>query len=112
MNVKVETTNDPSNYRRCAEPFADAEHANEALAAFFADVKAAREKHRIADIAVLVEVSHMLDGEEVRGSASSFHGDSARVLPMLAREFGAAQQRHEDHLAALMARARKAAKIR
>lgn len=112
MNVKAETTNDPTNYRRCSEPFADVEKANEALVAFFAEVKAACEKHRIADIAVLVEISHMLDGEEVRGSASSFHGDSARTLPMLAREFGAAQQRHEDQLALMIARARKAARVR
>jgi len=75
--------NDPANYRRNSEPFPKVEQANEALAAFFEDVKIAREKHRISD------------EEELRGSASSFLGDHARVLPMLAREFGAAQLRAE-----------------
>jgi len=78
------TTNDPENYRRCAEPFPTTEAANEALTAFFAEVKAARDKHRIADVVVLCEISHTVDGEEVRGGALSSHGDSARILPMLA----------------------------
>ncbi len=104
------TRNDPATYRRLSEPFPSVEEANEALAAFFRDVQAAREKHRIADVVVLVEISNVLDGEEVRGSASSFYGDSARVLPMLAREFGAAQQRHEEQIALTITRAREAAK--
>lgn len=103
-------TDDPENYRRCSAPFLAAESANEALAAFFADVKAARDKHRISDVTVICEVSHLIDGEEVLGSASSSLGDSARVLPMLAREFGAAQQRHEDQIALIVARSRKAAR--
>lgn len=107
-----ETINDPLNYRRCSEPFPGAAEANEALAAFFADVKAAREKHRISDVVVLVEVSHMLNGEEVRGSASSMLGDFDKVLPIVAREFGAARQRHEERLQLLIAQARKAARKR
>ena len=104
-------TNDPDNYRRCAEPFESVAVANEALAAFFGEVKAARDKHRIAAVVVLCEVSYVVDGEEVRGSALSSHGDSTRVLPMLAREFGAAQQRHQDQIALIVARGRKAARI-
>lgn len=102
--------NDPANYRRCSEPFPTVEAANEALLAFFEEVRAARDRHRIADVLVLCEVSHVLDGEEVRGSAFAQHGDSARALPMLAREFGAAQQRHEEQIALIVARGRKAAR--
>lgn len=105
-----DVTNDPANYRRCSEPFDDIEQANEAISKFFAEVKVAREKHRISDVVVIVEVGHRLDGDEVRGSASSMLGDFNRVLPMVAREYGAAQQRHEERLALLIARARKAAK--
>jgi hypothetical protein len=108
QTMNTETRNNPAHYRRMSEPFPSADEANEALAAFFADVRAARDRHRIADVVVLCEVSHTLDGEEVRGAADSFMGDSARALPMLAREFGAAQQRHVDHIALTVARGRKA----
>jgi len=56
---------------------------------------------------VLCEIAHVIDGEEVRGSASASFGDSARVVTMLAREYGAEQQRHQDKLALIMAHARK-----
>lgn len=102
------TRNDPAAYRRLSEPFLTLDAANESLAAFFEAVRLARERHRISDVAVLCEVSHVIEGEEVRGGAQSFMGDSARVLPMLAREFGAAQQRHEDQIALTVAHARKA----
>lgn len=103
-------THNPAHYRRMSEPFATVEASNEALAAFFADVQAARDKHQIAEVVVLCEVACMADDEEVRGAARSTHGDSARVLPMLAREFGAEQARHEELLAKIVARGRKAAR--
>lgn len=104
--------NDPANYRRNSEPFQEIQQANEALAAFFEDVRIARDKHRIADVVVLCEIAHTLDGEEVRGSASSYLGDRGRVLPIIAREFGAAQQRHEEEIALLIAQARKSARMK
>lgn len=104
------SNNDPAHYRRMSEPFHDAVSANDALAAFFEDVKAARDRHRIADVVVLCEVSYSLDGDEVRGSARCTHGDSASVLPMLAREFGAEQAAHQERIAKIMATARKAAR--
>jgi hypothetical protein len=58
-------------------------------------------------VIVLCEVPHLLDGEEVRNNAMASFGDSARVLPMLAQEFGAEQARHADRIASLMARAGK-----
>lgn len=102
--------NDPKHYREISAPFDTVDAGNTALSAFFRDVEAARNKHRIPDVTVLCEVSHMLDGEEVRGGASSSFGDSARVLTMLAREFGAEQQRHEEKLSLILAHARKAAR--
>lgn len=104
------THNDPATYRRLSVPFPTVEASNEALTAFFEEVRAARERHRIPDVIVLAEISVMIDGEEVRGSAHAHNGDSSRILPMLAREFGAAQQRHEEQIALTVARARKAAR--
>ena len=102
-------TNDPAHYRRMSEPFETVEQSNEALAAFFADVRSARDKHRIAEVVVLCEISVVVNNEEIRGSAMAQHGDSARMLTMLAREFGAEQARHEERIALITARARKAA---
>lgn len=101
--------NDPKKYREMSMPFETTEEANAALKAFFEDVKTAREKHRISDVVVLCEISHKIDDEEVRGGASTSLGDSARVLVMLAREFGAEQARHEALVASVIARSRKAA---
>lgn len=100
--------NDPKHYREISVPFDSVEAANKALAAFFENVEAARNKHRIPDVVTLCEISHVLDGEELRGSASSFLGDSSRVVTILAREYGAEQQRHEERIALIMAHARKA----
>lgn len=102
--------NDPKHYREISTPFDTVEAGNAALRDFFADVEIARNKHRIPDVTVLCEISHVLDGEEVRGSASASYGDSGRMLQMLAREYGAEQARHEERLALIMAHARKAAR--
>ncbi len=102
--------NDPKHYRDISGPFETIEAGNAALAAFFRDVETARDRHRIPDVTVLCEIAHVLDGEEIRGSASVSFGDNSRVVTMLAREFGAEQQRNEERLALIIARARKAAR--
>lgn len=106
----MKIVNDPAHYREISTPFTDVEKANEALAAFFADVKAARDKHQIPDVVVLCEVSHVLEDEEVRGSASCNFGDSLKTLPMIAKAYGAEQARHEDMLALLSAGGRRKVK--
>jgi len=97
----------PALYRRMSEPFADGDTANTAIQAFFDDVDAAREKHRIADVLVLVEANMMTGNEETRGGAQLFRGDRANVLPMLARSYGEQRQIHEDDIALLMASSRR-----
>lgn len=105
--VTETTSNNPKHYREMSHPFPSTDDANAALSAFFADVKAARNKHRISDVVVICEVSHDFEGEDVRGSASASYGDSARFVAMLAREYGAESARHEDRLAKLMTSARR-----
>lgn len=105
--VTETTRNNPKHYREMSHPFPSTDDANAALSAFFSDVEAARNKHRISDVVVICEVSHDLDGEEVRGAASASYGDSARFVTMLAREYGAESARHEDRLAKVMSSARK-----
>lgn len=50
-------TNDPELYRQLSAPFDTAEEANTALVAFFADVRAARIKHRMPDVLTVVAVN-------------------------------------------------------
>jgi hypothetical protein len=105
---RTDIHSDPANYRRNSEPFATVDDSNEALMAFFDEVSTARDRHRIVDVAVLCEVMVLVDGKEVCAQARIFLGDSARSLPMIAREFGAAQQRYEDEIASIVESARKA----
>lgn len=99
--------NDPKRYRRMCEPFPSLEATQDAITAFFNDVEAAREKHRIADVILIAEVVHEADNTEVRGSSTLLLGDSTRALPILAREYGRHSQLHEDMMAKLTAGARK-----
>jgi len=107
MSEDEHVIHDPSNYRKMSAPFDSLADANAALVAFFKDVAELRQKHRISDVLVLCEISHMIGNEEVRGSASTSLGSSDRVLSIIAREHGRQSQIHEDRLALLMASERK-----
>lgn len=92
-------TNDPSNYRMMSEPFDDATQANQSLEAFFADVKAARDRHLITDVSVVVQVAIRAPDGERKACASAYFGDPlANKLVLLAREYGAAREQHEQIL--------------
>ncbi len=95
----------PKLYRDLSKPFATHDEANASLQAFFADVERARELHKIPDVIVLCEITH--GDDEDRGSASMRLGSSLNVLPMLAREYGAARQEHEDLLQRVIAEAKR-----
>lgn len=97
----------PALYREMSVPFEDDTAANAALKAFFEDIEASRKKHKISDVAVLVEIGTMTDGEETRGCAQLYLGNGANTLPMLARAYGEARGVYEEQLGLLMARSRK-----
>lgn len=99
--------NDSKLYREMSQPFSSGEVANEALQAFFTDVEEARKKHRIAEVIVLCEVSHDLDGFDVHGAASLLLGSYDKHLPMVARAYGEQRQLHEDNMAKLVAMSRE-----
>lgn len=96
-------THNPALYRQLSEPFAGADAANDAIAAFFADVRAAREKHRIADVQVVVSVA--IDYGEHQGQAVTSHGlgDSLRAESMLAWALGKEQTERRASIARLLA---------
>ncbi len=107
-------TNDPNHYRMMSDPFADATQANDALAAFFDDVKAARDKHLIADVAVVVQVTvRAPDGAPRNACASAYYGDPlANKLALLAREYGAAREQHEQVMAETIEAGRRSVRER
>ena len=70
---------DPEKYREMSEPYETAETASESLSAFLDDVRALREKHRIAEIVVgaavyfkdedrlLISTNWCQQGDAIRG---------------------------------------------
>src|SRR5262249_32731030 len=76
---------DPVGYHRHSEPFATREEANAAIDAFFDDVKAAREKHRIANAHLVVQVLAADQGPGRNRLFALYHlGSSTEALHMAA----------------------------
>lgn len=94
---------DPDRYARMAVPFESSTAANDAVAAFYKDVEDARERHKITDVLVLVEISHLVSsGATVQGSSSVSFGAWHNRLTMLARAYGAERERFEKAIAELI----------
>lgn len=109
----VEIEHNAARYRALSEPFENRDEANEALAAFFEDVKAARIKHGLPDVFVGVEISVFNGDELTKAIASLYMGDMvANKVVMLARLYGEARQEHEDVLGATINAGRTAARRR
>ena len=79
---------DPATYRRMSEPLASPEEASKAIEAFFADLRAIREKHHMRDVVAVVQVAYVDNGEEALSTASMVVGSKAEALPLLAVAYG------------------------
>lgn len=99
--------NDPATYRALSEPFECRETANDAVSEFYEGVEALRRKYRISDLVLITEVGIVIDGEETRAASQLSLGSSGNHLPMLARAYGGARERHDSDLALMLAEARK-----
>lgn len=93
----------PGLYRRMSEPFASAEEATAAINAFFDDLAALREKHRIADVHVIAKTNAIeTDGEE-HVSISRYHlGDALHAESMCAYAYGAETQARKALITSLL----------
>lgn len=99
-----EGIHDPENYRKMAESFASLEEANAALDAFFADVRAARQKHRIADVlTVTMFTVRYADGEEGAALSRSHNGDVLKAESMAAYALGREQEHRREAINKLVA---------
>ena len=97
-NTCMNTINDPENYRKLLEPFATPEAANIALIAFYDEVRAARNKHRIPDVLVVASMNVAYDSGEGRAISRKYDGDISREESMAAYAYGAAgAERREKH---------------
>lgn len=98
-----EQIHDPDLYARMCEPHPDADAATAAYKAFFAEVSAARERHRIRDVVVVSTLSLKADdGSVATGVLYGNRGDLRLVSTMLAHALGharAAEQSRLDEIA-------------
>jgi hypothetical protein len=100
----MKTTHDPENYLKLSEPFDGPDQANAALTAFFKDVRAARQKHRITDCTVAVAVNvRYEDGKEGVAMSHAHNGDQAKAESLLAFAFGKEQAWRREYIAKLVA---------
>jgi len=100
----------PDLFARMSVPFDTLDEANEALTAFFADVAAARERHRIKNVVLIVETALRDSDGETKGAASYSCGDPSSVLPMVARKYGEERAEFEALLTAMEKDGREAAR--
>lgn len=98
----------PGLYRKLSEPFPSKEAANEALRKFNEELSALREKYRLADVHVLVQINAITEsGEEGIFNSEMGFGDQRLVGTMLAMSLGREQARRESEIATLLKLARK-----
>jgi len=94
---------DPDNYRRMSEAFASPAEADAALEAFSEDVRAARQKHRIADVLVAVCVNIKYeDGHEGQAFSMSQHGSVLVAEPLAAYAYGRAVEQRRESIGKLL----------
>jgi len=89
---------DPALYRRMSEPLASPEEANKAVEAFFADLRALREKHHIRDVLCVVQLAYEQEGVETVGHCTTMIGSVTEALHMAAVTYGGLRA---DHNAAM-----------
>ncbi len=91
---------DPATYEAMSRPFPSQSDAEEALEAFFHEVRAVRIKYGIRDVHLSVLDSIQEEGDAVRDVFVDMHiGSSAFAMPMAAAALGAQKGRHEQRLA-------------
>lgn len=99
----MKTTNDPENYRKMSVPFDGPDAANDAVRAFYAEVEAARNRHRIADVAVAIALNVKYEsGQEGIAMTHAAFGDCFKTESLLAYALGVEQADGRQRLATLL----------
>lgn len=99
----MKSWNDPETYRRMSEPYESVAEAEASLAAFFEDVRAAREKHCVRDVSIVWNFAIVTPEGEQDMAGHAHLGDTTHQVAMLAWALG----RAEEAFAATSAAARR-----
>lgn len=95
---------DFENHLKLSEPLDGPDAANAAVEAFFKDVGAARQKHRIADCAFVVALNvRYADGVVGQAMTTCSFGDELKIESMLAFGLGREQATRREAIAKLIA---------
>jgi hypothetical protein len=96
----LKNSSNPKLYGQMCEPFENQAEANEALTAFFEDVKAAREKHGITDVHLILS-GYTAGGEDDPGAwlTSAHIGSPREAEAMCAWALGKAQEERRAMIA-------------
>ncbi len=105
--AKRKEINDPKLFREMSEPHESPEKAGEALEAFYADVRAAREKHRIRNVMIVGEVSMIIDSEQTQAMSYQTCGDIAAAEMLAAYGMGYARKERQMLIAKAQAHGEK-----
>lgn len=98
----------PALYRKLSEPFASSEAVNEAFVAFIEELRALREKHKLADVHVIVSGNMLArDGEEIPYIVTGHQGDTHKIEAMCAYSQGLAAADRQQETGRLMSQAIK-----
>ena len=91
--------NDPANYRAMSIPHDNLDAANAAWSAFYADVFAARQRHRIADVLVVAALNFSDEGKEQSAPVCSSMGNPRTAAERAAFAYGHETNEHDRRLA-------------
>lgn len=78
---ETKTIHDPANYRAMSEPYNSRATAMEAMEAFYNDVREARQRHRIADVVLVIRSTY--GPNETPLIHTAHMGDELKELPMV-----------------------------
>jgi hypothetical protein len=92
----------PSLFREMSEPHESREAMDAAADKFFELVTAARKECRIKNVAMVVEVVHVSDGEEREGYGVLRLGDGSASEAMFAYGYGVSKTQREELMGALL----------
>lgn len=99
----MEKIQDTLNYIKLSEPFDGMDNANAAMMAFYDDVRAVRNKHRIADCSLVCAVNVRDDDGRVGIAMSLCHnGDHAKADVLLSYALGKEQEWRREFIADLL----------
>lgn len=93
-----EGKHDPKRYLKCAQPFPSKDAGNAALTAFMEEVEAAREKHLIANVSIVIKDSCDYGNDVGEFMVRGHFGNSLEEESMLAYAYGQASAGRQERI--------------